>query len=471
MVVSCDGLVADPLFPRLKAHLVESTGLTYYADKDIDLARRVRRRLSIVGAPDCASYLDILCDPLRGDFELDSLIEEVTIGETYFFRHREHFDALRDLVFPDLIARNRANRRLRIWCAGCADGPEPYSLAILLKRDMGLLLTGWDVTILGTDINRRCLARAREGKFEEWAFRSTPEELKLSCFRNEGRLWILAPEYKECVSFQYHNLVEHSFPSLVNNLCSFDLIVCRNVMIYFGVDLTQRVIRHFHDCLVPGAWLLVGPSEPNMTHFSSFGAVNAPGVTLYRKPRPSAAADGAGAFTSASLEPPAPVTYTDFSVPNRPTIENVPPTLANVRRHDDGAWESATRGCEQLLKTDNLNSRSISTMPWFWNRWGGTTKLEGLCGGPSTWIGSLCWRTTIWDSFSSPGVTGAGQRSHLQDRANLRCLPNRQQEFALPGVHTGCCDGELYRNRAGSAETRRIRHRWRRSTTSPWWPC
>jgi hypothetical protein len=68
-------------------------------------------------------------------------------------------------------------------------------------------------------------------------------------------------------------------------------------------------------------------------------------------------------------------------------------------------------------------------------------------------------------------VTGAGQRSHPQDRANLRCLPNRQQEFALPGVHTGCCDGELYRNRAGSAETRRIRHRWRRSTTSPWWPC
>jgi chemotaxis protein methyltransferase CheR len=358
IVVSGDGLVADPLFPRLKAHLVESTGLTYYADKDVDLARRVRHRLSIVGAPDCASYLDILCDPVRGASELDLLIEEVTIGETYFFRHREHFDALRDLVFPDLIERNRANRRLRIWCAGCADGPEPYSLAILLKRDMGLLLTGWDVTILGTDINRRCLARAREGKFEEWAFRSTPEELKLSCFRNEGRLWILAPEYKECVSFQYHNLVEHSFPSLVNNLCFFDLIVCRNVMIYFGVDLTQTVIRQFHDCLVPGAWLLVGPSEPNMTHFSSFGAVNAPGVTLYRKPRPSAAADGAGAFTSASLEPPVPVTYTDFSVPDdRPTIKNVPPTLADVRRHaDEGAWESAARGCEQLLKTDNLNS-------------------------------------------------------------------------------------------------------------------
>src|SRR6202023_2954062 len=194
MVVSGDGLIADPHFPSLKAHLVESTGLTYYADKDVDLARRVRRRLSIVGAPDCASYLHILHDPLRGAAELDSLIEEVTIGETYFFRHREHFDALRDLVFPDLIARNRANRRLRLWCAGCADGPEPYSLAILLKRDMARRLTGWEVTILGTDINRRCLARARDGKFEPWALRSTPEDLKRNCFRNEGRFWSLAPE-------------------------------------------------------------------------------------------------------------------------------------------------------------------------------------------------------------------------------------------------------------------------------------
>ena len=354
-VVSGDRLVADPLFPRLKAFVLESTGLTYYTDKDVDLARRVTRRLSMVGAPDCASYLDILRDPLRGPSELDLLIEEVTIGETYFFRHPEHFDALRDQVFPNLIARNRATRRLRIWCAGCADGPEPYSLAILLKRDMARQLTGWEVTILGTDINRRCLARAREGKFEPWALRSTPEDLKRNCFRTEGRSWSLAPEYKEWVSFQYHNLVEHSFPSLVNNLCSFDLIVCRNVTIYFEPDLTQRVIRQFRDCLVPGAWLLVGPSEPNMTYFSSFVAVNAPGVTLYQKPASPPVADGAEAFNIASLQPQPPILIAE--VPMRLASESVPPTLADVRRNaDQGAWESAARYCEQLLKTDNLNS-------------------------------------------------------------------------------------------------------------------
>ena len=118
---------------------------------------------------------------------MDALIEEVTIGETYFFRHREHFDALRDLVLPDLIARNAGQRRLRIWCAGCADGAEPYSLSILLRRELAHLLFGWEVSILGTDINRQCLAIAREGRFEEWSLRSTSEDVKQACFAEKGK--------------------------------------------------------------------------------------------------------------------------------------------------------------------------------------------------------------------------------------------------------------------------------------------
>ena len=361
-------LVGDPLFPVLKQHVVGSTGLAYYTDKDTDLAWRISHRLSSLGMRDCASYLNLLLNPLRGPSELDALVAEITIGETYFFRHSEHFDALRNLVIPEIIARNAERRALRIWCAGCADGPEPYSLAIVLKRDMAHQLLGWAVTILGTDINRHCLARAREGKFEEWALRSTPDDLRNSCFRKEGRQWSLAPEYKEGVSFQYHNLVEHSFPSVLNNLVCFDLILCRNVMIYFGPDLTQRMIARFHDCLVPGAWLLVGPAEPNMTYFSSFRTVNAPGVTLYQKPD----ADSPIATNSVELAGQVgigwPIGYRAASdkanaasgpIDHGPKVDELPhsPTLADVRRHaDQGAWESAEHQCEQLLKTDNLNS-------------------------------------------------------------------------------------------------------------------
>jgi chemotaxis protein methyltransferase CheR len=193
VTVSPDALIGDPQYPQLKEHLIKSTGLAYYADKDVDLARRLGRRFSIAEVQDCRAYLTILRDPLKGPSELDDLIAEITIGETYFFRHREHFDALREYVLPDLISRNQtrdsAKRSLRIWCAGCADGPEPYSLAILLKREMARQICGWDVNILGTDINRQCLDKAREGKFEEWALRSTAPEIREGCFSKEGKFW------------------------------------------------------------------------------------------------------------------------------------------------------------------------------------------------------------------------------------------------------------------------------------------
>jgi chemotaxis protein methyltransferase CheR len=357
---SHEGLIGDPLFPQLKDHLIELTGLTYYLDKDVDLARRLGNRVSITGLRDCAAYLSILRDPLRGPSELDALIAELTIGETYFFRHPEHFDALRNRVLPELIARNRAEnpprRSLRIWCAGCADGPEPYSLAILLKREMAHQILGWEVTILGTDINRHRLAKAREGRFEEWALRSTSEAIKRECFSKEGRFWTIASEYKEGVFFQFHNLVEHSSPSLLNKLSAFDLIVCRNVMIYFDSDLMRRMIRQFYDCLVPGGWLVVGPTEPNMTSFASFHTVNAPGVTLYQRPdQPRGPVAAAEVFAMPPLAPvPAVPQVRDLTTE---AALSAPPTLAKVRHFAHcGAWENAAQCCEELLGEDNLKA-------------------------------------------------------------------------------------------------------------------
>jgi chemotaxis protein methyltransferase CheR len=366
-----DELICDPLYPRLKQHVVESTGLAYYEDKDTDLAQRIGGRLACLGLRDCNDYLNMLSEPLRGPAELDALIAAITIGETYFFRHREHFDSLRDLVLPSLAARNREHRSLRIWSAGCADGPEPYSLAILLKRQMARQFSGWQATILGTDINRHCLARAREGKFEEWAFRSTPEEVRRACFQSDGKRWGILPEYREGVSFQYHNLVEHAFPSLVNNLCKFDLIVCRNVMIYFEADRMRKMILQFYDCLSPGGWLLVGPTEPNMTFFSSFRTVNAPGVTLYQKPDQTVPAPLPANISQTVVSSPLPLFQAAGARPApccssgsvRPPRSNIDSAssqaLSEVRRHADrGAWENAATCCEELLKKDPRNSQA-----------------------------------------------------------------------------------------------------------------
>ncbi len=366
-------LLRDPAYRALKDFVVESTGLAYYVDKDEDLADRIERRMSKRNVQDCAAYLCLLKDGHGEEAELDALITELTIGETHFFRHREQFDALRDVVLPDLIERNRHTRRVRIWSAGCATGAEPYSVAILLKRELAHLVAGWEVSILGTDINREFLTRAREGRFEEWAFRSTPEDLKLACFSRSGKSYIIAPEYREWVSFQYHNLVRHPFPSLLSNLSAFDLILCRNVTIYFAPDVIRRMIAQFHECLVDGGWLLVGHAEPNTELFWAFRTVNVPGAVLYQKDVGQAI--NAGGFASgptletvATWTPPSlpePDLLLEKKVPCPQTIprrgdgesaEPTPSGLAAVRLlADQGRWEEAARRCEELLKTDRLN--------------------------------------------------------------------------------------------------------------------
>jgi chemotaxis protein methyltransferase CheR len=310
---SAENLPADPAWPRLKDYLIGLTGLHYYSDKNDDLARRVHRRMSALGGLDCAAYLRLLRD---APAERGELIAGITIGETYFFRHREHFDAIRDVVLPNLARRNATARQMRIWSAGCADGCEPYSLSILLRHELGGAETG---SILATDISQRHLELARAARFEEWAFRAMPDGARDACFHRQGKQWLLSPRFRSDVSFESHNLADDAFPA-----GPFDLIVCRNVMIYFAPELMRRVIMRFHDCLAPGGWLLVGPSEPNMSHFAAFRTVNAPGVTLYQRPMSPAAAP---LFTStaAPAVPPIPAPNT------APAPDNLNP-LAHLHR-------------------------------------------------------------------------------------------------------------------------------------------
>ena len=375
-------LTSDPLHSRLKDFVITATGLTYYADRDEDLAQRIGRRLSKLGLHDCTSYLQVLQDKHSGESEFDALVKELTIGETYFFRHREQFDALRDMVLPDIIQRKRDSRRLRIWSAGCATGPELYSIAILLKRDLADLVEGWDVSILGTDINREFLARAIEGRYDEWAFRDCPEDLKRDCFSRNGKYWELAAEYKRGVFFQYHNLVKHPFPSLLHNLSAFDFILCRNVMIYFSREIIPKLVGQFRDCLVEGGWFLVGHAEPNAEIYQTFRAINAPGSTLYQKIGPQAAESErvttvAECWLPPNVEPyelpacPATplITNLDFALPQPEDIpaareSNAPPLQPEVGEPEltavrllanQGDVEAAARSCQLLLETQNLN--------------------------------------------------------------------------------------------------------------------
>src|SRR5262245_40189026 len=121
-----DSIIRDGFYPRLKQFIISATGLDYYSDKDNDLASRISRRMAAQRISTCAQYLRLISGE-GNEPELDALISELTIGETYFFRHREQFDAIRDIAIPEIMRRNRATKKIRIWSAGCATGAEPYS--------------------------------------------------------------------------------------------------------------------------------------------------------------------------------------------------------------------------------------------------------------------------------------------------------------------------------------------------------
>ena len=259
-------------------------------------AERIARRMTARQLPDCTTYLALLLGfpPAEAGLhsppaELDALIAELTIGETYFFRHRELFDALRSHVLPDVLQRK--GKSLALFPTA---NLEPW----LFHRGRALLAGHLAQTGTGSTLGRparsgsehrryrhqpRLPCPPEEGRFEEWAFRSTPEELKQACFLPVGRSWLIAPEYKEWVRFQYHNMVQQPFPSLPDNLFAFDIILCRNVLIYFNQEIIRRLLEQFHDSLVEGGWLLVGHAEPNIDLFRAFRTVNAPGVVLYQK--------------------------------------------------------------------------------------------------------------------------------------------------------------------------------------------
>ena len=271
-------VLIDPAFPELKRSVLEHTGLDYYANRDEDLATRMSRRIEARGANSARDYLGIL---KQEPVEMDCLVGELTIGETYFFRQPDQFDLLRTTVFPDLLERNQERKRLRIWSAGCATGAEPYSIAILLSLDFEAALAGWDVSILATDINVEFVAQAREASFSNWVLRETPQNIRECCFLQEAKRWKLSSEIRNRVTFRYHNLAGSARPT--TDPRPFDLIFCRNVLIYFSQQTMRHVAKNLYDWMAPGGWLIVGHAEPNAEIFAQFEAVPGPAGTAYRK--------------------------------------------------------------------------------------------------------------------------------------------------------------------------------------------
>ncbi len=232
---------------------------------------------------DCSSYADLLADRERGRAETDVLIAKLTIGETYFFRDEAQFEAIRTVILPDILERNKSSKKVRIWSAGCATGAEPYSLAMVLERDFGARIAGWQVGIDATDLNRGFLEQAAEGKFREWAVRATSDEVKRECFSKEGLVWTIHPRFKRWISFHVMNLVSSEFAAPWPDGTLFDLILCRNVMIYFTPEVNHHLIGRLHNSLAEDGWLVVGAAEHGLDSYQAFRTSDVTKARIYQK--------------------------------------------------------------------------------------------------------------------------------------------------------------------------------------------
>ena len=264
------------------------TGLDFSAkERWPDLLRAVQSTGAELGKKDAETTMRYFLNGtpnsalLKRDMEI--LIKRLTVGETYFFRDPKAFEALERYVLPELIDQRRDKKRLRIWSAACCTGEEPYSLAIVLNR-MLPDIADWRITIVATDINTEFLRKAERGVYREWSLRNASPELRKRYFTKtaSGEFAILE-KYKKMVRFGYLNLAENDYPSLATDTNAMDLILCRNVLIYFPVKQSKKVVERLQRSMVDDAWLLTSATEASQSLLAPLTPVTFPGVIAYRK--------------------------------------------------------------------------------------------------------------------------------------------------------------------------------------------
>jgi chemotaxis protein methyltransferase CheR len=324
---------ADPGYAEIKAALIQRTGHHYYADKDDALWERLRRRMRETGRLGTEAYLALLRDPRRGPEEWRALEAAVTIGETFFFRYSEQFEALRTTILPELIERRADERRLRIWSAGCSNGAEAYSLAILIGALLGPARADWSVAIIGTDISEPSLAAARRGVFGAWSLRGLPPAERERWFTEtpDRRSFALKAEHREGVRFEHHNLMSLVDGTAPLGFSDFDLVLCRNVLIYFSQPLIERFATALRATLVEDGWLLVGHAEAGPAFAEVLEPVMLPGATVYRR-----SAEGSWpVYKAASIAPAAPPAWSPL-LPPVPILPPAEPAPADHPEADAG---------------------------------------------------------------------------------------------------------------------------------------
>ncbi|MBF0551743.1 MAG: chemotaxis protein CheR [Deltaproteobacteria bacterium] len=279
--------IPDQLISSFSEFISSLLGLHFPHKRRQELVRGVTSAAQDLGFNDVSSFIHLVMSEKLSHEQLNFLTHHLTIGETYFFRDKKLFQALENHIIPQIVMSRRGRiRHLRVWSAGCCTGEEPYSLAMALDR---VLPTpkDWRINILATDINERFLQKARQGIYSDWSFRVLPDHLKQKYFRQDNDcLFAISPDIRKMVTFSRLNLIDQTYPSPLNDTERMDVILCRNVLMYFAEEPRAQVITRFCRSLAPGGWLVLSPSEGDFARQSGLVPVNFSGVTVFRKTVP-----------------------------------------------------------------------------------------------------------------------------------------------------------------------------------------
>lgn len=266
-------------FRLLRDAIYEYCGIYFQDDAKFLVQRRLAPRLEALELGSYAEYYRHLRYGAERKAELEEIVERVTTNETYFFREMYQLEAFRDEVLPDLYERQPRGKRLTVWSAGCATGEEAYTIAMLVQETG--LFGGWEVRVFGNDISRRVLQIARRGAYGRSSFRATDERYVRRFFREVDGKMQVRDEVKALVSFGQLNLLDDDMLSIIGDV---DVVLCRNVLIYFDLEARKRAIAAFHRKLLKGGYLLLGHSESLLNISTAFELVHFKTAMVYRKP-------------------------------------------------------------------------------------------------------------------------------------------------------------------------------------------
>lgn len=272
--------MSDDTFRLIRDFIRNYCGIYFDDGSKFLLEKRLSRRVENYLLNNFEDYYHFLMYDKRRDEELTSVIEILTVNETYFFREFSQLKALSDEIIPEIGERKKDRKRLRIWSAGCSTGEEPYTIAILILEKN--LMPEWEIEILGSDINQKVLHAARRGIYRKNSFRSIDDHYVRKYFTDEGEgNYRIVDPVRSLVNFSLLNLVD---PFKVKFVGKMDVIFCRNVIIYFDRDTKKKVINNFYDRLTEEGYLLLGHSESLMNISTDFMLRHFKNDLVYQKP-------------------------------------------------------------------------------------------------------------------------------------------------------------------------------------------